>query len=322
MSAFSRLFKTVFGLQLEAELLEGDNIDIDYAHIKTVRGNNVTVGPNCEIELIEYTGVLTVDKSANVKEIKQVWQSLEKGERGIGMENQHSLTVNGSGSSAGGDYNKVKIRGEGTISNHMSCNDFKTYGTSEVRGNMKAKNYVVYGDSEVQGNMEAEYVKVYGNAQVQGDGQINKTKVRGMIEFKGKLSGDFIDVKGALNVKGDIELEELLLTGGLESDGLLNAENIEISLRYEGSKVREIGGKKITVRKKARFIPFTSHAGTTTSRSFLKCIVSLTERFGTNFAPPTIFCVTGAGAAAKAGTAIAGDRRHDHSESYTRVLAS
>lgn len=57
-------------------------------------------------------------------------------------------------------------------------------------------------------------------------------------------------MKGALNVKGDIEVEELSLTGGLESDGLLNAENIEISLRYEGSKVREIGGQKITVRKK------------------------------------------------------------------------
>ncbi|MED2041404.1 cytoplasmic protein, partial [Bacillus wiedmannii] len=66
------LFKSVFGMQLEAELLEGDNIDIDYAHIKTVRGNNVTVGANCEIELIEYTGVLTVDKSANVKEMKQI----------------------------------------------------------------------------------------------------------------------------------------------------------------------------------------------------------------------------------------------------------
>lgn len=72
LSTFSRLFKSVFGMQLEAELLEGDNIDIDYAHIRTVRGNNITVGPNCEIELIEYTGVLTVDKSANVKEIKQV----------------------------------------------------------------------------------------------------------------------------------------------------------------------------------------------------------------------------------------------------------
>ncbi|TKI21985.1 cytoplasmic protein, partial [Bacillus cereus] len=67
------------------------------------------------------------------------------------MEHQHSLTVNGSGSSAGGDYNKVKIRGEGTISNDMSCNEFKTYGTSEVCGNMKVKSYVVYGDSEVQG---------------------------------------------------------------------------------------------------------------------------------------------------------------------------
>ena len=58
------------------------------------------------------------------------------------MEHQHSLTVNGSGISAGGD-NKVKIRGEGTISNDMSCNEFKTY-ESEVCGNMKVKSYVVY----------------------------------------------------------------------------------------------------------------------------------------------------------------------------------
>lgn len=66
-----------------------------------------------------------------------------------------------------------------------------------------------------------------------------------MIDVTGKFSGDFVDVKGALNVKGDIEVEELSLTGGLESDGLLNAEHIEISLRYEGSKVREIGGKRL-----------------------------------------------------------------------------
>ncbi|MEN1937880.1 polymer-forming cytoskeletal protein [Paenibacillus sp. 102] len=71
-TVFSRLFKTVFGSHLEAELLEGDNIDIDHVQIKTVRGNNVTVGPNCEIGLIEYTGVLNVDKSAKVKEIQQV----------------------------------------------------------------------------------------------------------------------------------------------------------------------------------------------------------------------------------------------------------
>ena len=74
---------------------------------------------------------------------------------------------------------------------------------------------------------------------------ILKTKVRGMMDIAGKFLGDFVDVKGALNVKGDIEVEDLSLTGGLESDGLLNAENIQISLRYEGSKVREIGGKKL-----------------------------------------------------------------------------
>ncbi|CAI8991241.1 Cytoplasmic protein [Bacillus sp. IT-79MI2] len=177
------------------------------------------------------------------------------------MENQHSLTVNGSGSSAGGAYNKVKIRGEGTISNHVSCNEFKTYGTSDVRGDMTTNSYIVYGDSEVQGGLHAEYVKVYGNTQVQNDCHINKIKIRGMFEVNGKLSGNFVDIKGGLTVKEDIEVEEFLLTGGLESEGLLNAENINIILRYEGSKVREIGGKKITVRKKARFIPFTSHTG-------------------------------------------------------------
>ncbi|WP_459502988.1 polymer-forming cytoskeletal protein [Bacillus sp. C1] len=177
------------------------------------------------------------------------------------MEKQHSLTVNGSGSSAGGDYSKVKIRGEGTISNQLSCNEFKTYGTSDVHGNVKAKNYVVYGDSEVQGSLQAEYVKVYGNAQVQGNAHVDKTKVRGMLETKGRLSGNVVDVKGALNVKEDIEVEELLLVGGLESEGLLNAEHIQITLRFEGSKVREIGGKKISIRKKARFNPFISHTG-------------------------------------------------------------
>ncbi|CKF98579.1 Uncharacterised protein [Bacillus paranthracis] len=94
-----------------------------------------------------------------------------------------------------------------------------------------------------------------------GDAHIEKTKVRGMIDIAGKLSGDFVDVKGALNVRENIEVEDLSLNGGLESDGLLNAENIQISLRYEGSKVREIVGKKITIRKKARFLPFISHVG-------------------------------------------------------------
>ncbi len=85
---------------------------------------------------------------------------------------------------------------------------------------------------------------------------LKKQKVRGMIDIAGKFSGDFVDVKGALNVRGNIEVEDLSLTGGLESDGLLNAENIQISLRYEGSKVREIGGKNITIRKKSEISSF------------------------------------------------------------------
>lgn len=177
------------------------------------------------------------------------------------MDKQRNMTLNGSGSASGGTYNKVKIRGEGTITNHVKCNEYKTYGTSEVLGDINANAYIVYGDSEVRGSLNAEYVKIYGNLKAKNDSYINKAKIRGMLEIDGKLSGNFVDVKGGLMVKEDIEVEELLLMGGLESEGLLNAENISISLRYEGSKVREIGGKKITVRKKSSFIPFTNHIG-------------------------------------------------------------
>lgn len=65
------------------------------------------------------------------------------------MEYLYSFIVNGFGNLVGGDYNKVKICGEGIIMNDMSCNEFKMYGMSDVCGNVKVKNYVVYGDNEV-----------------------------------------------------------------------------------------------------------------------------------------------------------------------------
>ncbi|MDC2864289.1 polymer-forming cytoskeletal protein [Bacillus sp. BP-3] len=71
-SALSWLFETMFTTRMETELIEGDNIIVEYTNTKTIRGNNVTVGPNCEINLIEYTGVCTIDENANVKESRKI----------------------------------------------------------------------------------------------------------------------------------------------------------------------------------------------------------------------------------------------------------
>ncbi|MGG2065499.1 polymer-forming cytoskeletal protein [Bacillus sp. S14(2024)] len=71
-SGLNWLFKTMFSPRLEAELIEGDNINIEHTNIHTIRGNNVTIGPDCEINLVEYTGVCNIDKNAKVNESRKI----------------------------------------------------------------------------------------------------------------------------------------------------------------------------------------------------------------------------------------------------------
>lgn len=43
-----------FGDKLSVHTIEGDDIYVEYTKAKVVRGNNVTIGAGCEIELVEY----------------------------------------------------------------------------------------------------------------------------------------------------------------------------------------------------------------------------------------------------------------------------
>jgi len=66
------LFKTFIQTQLETECIEGDKIELENTKAAVVRGNHVTIGAKCEIGLVEYTGELSVDKKAIVKEYRKV----------------------------------------------------------------------------------------------------------------------------------------------------------------------------------------------------------------------------------------------------------
>ncbi|MCL6459848.1 MAG: hypothetical protein K6T85_17785 [Gorillibacterium sp.] len=52
--------------QLRAELIEGTAVELDHADVKIVRGTKVVIGPECRIELVEYTESLWVDPSSVV----------------------------------------------------------------------------------------------------------------------------------------------------------------------------------------------------------------------------------------------------------------
>ena len=66
--AFATLFDTMslYKTRLEAETIEGDNIELEHTTAKVVRGNNVTIGDGCEIDLVEYTGEFKKSLKASV----------------------------------------------------------------------------------------------------------------------------------------------------------------------------------------------------------------------------------------------------------------
>jgi cytoskeletal protein CcmA (bactofilin family) len=66
------LFKSFLPTQLETELIEGDRIEIEHTKAAMVRGNHVLIGANCTIDVVEYSGEFSIDKTAVVKEIREV----------------------------------------------------------------------------------------------------------------------------------------------------------------------------------------------------------------------------------------------------------
>jgi len=58
-----RLFSQV---GLSAEIIEGDEIELEYTNAKIVRGNRVVIGPGCNIERVEYRDTFHCDKEANI----------------------------------------------------------------------------------------------------------------------------------------------------------------------------------------------------------------------------------------------------------------
>jgi len=57
---------------LDAETIEGDEIYLESTRAKTVRGKRITIGPDCEIETVEYEEFLEVDESSEVEKSEKI----------------------------------------------------------------------------------------------------------------------------------------------------------------------------------------------------------------------------------------------------------
>jgi cytoskeletal protein CcmA (bactofilin family) len=173
------------------------------------------------------------------------------------MTKVQNLTINGSGNYSGGQYDKISIRGDATLVSDVECSAFHIYGTSEALENVKTRSVKVFGEAEVKGNMESEEMLIMGTMTVGGRAALKKLKILGTLDVGDSLTGDEANIKGTIAVGGDVEYETFESSGGFEIKGLLNADKINISLRFGESFAEEIGGGLITVKKKSNtFLPF------------------------------------------------------------------
>lgn len=66
----SSIFNTKGGMK--CSIIEGDDIYLEDTRAKIVRGNNVTIGKGCEIELVEYKNQINIQDDRSVKEAKKI----------------------------------------------------------------------------------------------------------------------------------------------------------------------------------------------------------------------------------------------------------
>lgn len=77
-----RFIKNIFNIKeyLITQSIEGDDIYLENTVAKVVRGNNITIGPECEIDLIEYRNELKVEAGSRVNKQEKIGIDLKKSE--------------------------------------------------------------------------------------------------------------------------------------------------------------------------------------------------------------------------------------------------
>jgi cytoskeletal protein CcmA (bactofilin family) len=73
---FTRMFTKIFNARtnFKTDVIEGSAVKIDYTTASVVRGDAVTIGPKCNIDLVEYTEDIQIHPSAKIKEVKKIEQ--------------------------------------------------------------------------------------------------------------------------------------------------------------------------------------------------------------------------------------------------------
>ncbi|WP_216828548.1 polymer-forming cytoskeletal protein [Alkalihalobacterium elongatum] len=163
------------------------------------------------------------------------------------------LTISGNGSTAGGQFQHVKINGNGKVNGDVECLDFQSNGASRVTGNLNGQTVSIKGSAKINGDVQADRLDVSGTTSIEGKVNFKTIEVKGSASIGKSMAGDQFFLQGSVKVGGDCEAERVQLDGSFSINGLLNADQIKIGL-HGRSHVKEIGCEKIEVKKASSFL--------------------------------------------------------------------
>ncbi|ASS99189.1 bactofilin [Geobacillus sp. A8] len=162
---------------------------------------------------------------------------------------ERNLTIHGSALSGGGVFHYVTIRGDAMIRGDIECDRLKVFGAADMKGAVAARTFRLFGQANVDGPVQAEKMGVFGEVDIRGHARLGHLQLRGMAQVEGGLEADAIRGYGELSVSGSCEAESVALTGVVHIGQTLNAEQVELSLCFADSSVKEIGGRTIRIKQ-------------------------------------------------------------------------
>jgi len=164
-------------------------------------------------------------------------------------EKKNSASISGSGTIAGGTYERVSISGSGKVTGEVTADEVRISGAGKIEGRTHANRITTSGSASFDADVVAEdEMKVSGSAKVTGDVKAKELKCSGAFRVDGSVSADYVKSSGSLRVGSDLEAEIFRATGGFRIGGLLSADHIEIRLAGH-CEATEIGGERIEVHR-------------------------------------------------------------------------
>ncbi|MBB6284499.1 polymer-forming cytoskeletal protein [Geobacillus subterraneus] len=160
-----------------------------------------------------------------------------------------NLTINGSAFSGGGAFDRVTIRGDATIHGDVECDHCKVFGSADMKGTVTARTIHLFGQADIDGPMRAEKMDVFGEADIRGYACLEHLQLRGSVRVEGSVEAHAIRGYGELSASGSCEAETVSLTGVVRIGQTLNAEQVELSLYFADSSIKEIGGRTIRIKQ-------------------------------------------------------------------------